>query len=91
MNGMFNMEELHGDFTYGIFDDFDWSKFTSYKQWLGAQEEFTVTDKYRKKKKFFWGKPCILLSNVLPIFENYDAAWVAMNCFIIDIQNKLFV
>lgn len=86
---MFNMEELHVSVDYGIFDDFDWSKFTSYKQWLGAQAEFTVTDKYRKKMKFLWGKPCILLSNTLPAFD--DNNWIVANCFIIDIQNKLFI
>lgn len=89
MNGMFNMEELHVSSTYGIFDDFDWNKFGSYKQWLGAQAEFTVTDKYRKKLKFLWGKPCIILSNNLPTFE--DMTWVAMNCIIFNLQNKLFI
>lgn len=57
MNGMFNMDELHADCKYGIFDDFDWTKFTSYKQWLGAQAEFTITDKYRKKNVCFGVNP----------------------------------
>lgn len=62
-NGMFNLEDYDETVDYIIFDDFDWEYFGSKKQWWGAQREFTVTDKYRKKKTIKWGKPMIYLCN----------------------------
>lgn len=83
------MDELYANILYAVFDDFpDWSKWSSYKQWLGAQQEFTITDKYKAKKKFTWGKPCIILTNTLPNFE--DTNWINLNCTTIFIQNKLY-
>jgi len=88
LNGGFDLGELDETKAYAIFDDFDWTTFKSYKQWLGCQRLFTVTDKYRKKMQFHWGKPCILLSNQRP--EGWDEEWLAVNCEIIRINNKLF-
>ena len=52
-NGYFNMDQLTTNAEYAIFDDFeDWSTFKQYKQWLGAQQQFVVTDKYKKKLDF---------------------------------------
>lgn len=89
-NGMFNVDEWDDSVAYAIFDDFnDWSLWFTYKQFLGAQEEFVVTDKYRGKRTVKWGKPCVLLSNEMPLFK--DMNWVQVNCFIVDIlDNKLF-
>lgn len=88
-NGLFNLDKLDPDATYAVFDDWDdWSKFWNYKQWIGAQREFDATDKYRSKRVFTWGKPCIILSNTLPNFT--DMAWIRSNCFILNVQNKLF-
>jgi len=84
---MFNLDALEASSLYSIFDDFfDWRKFSSYKQWLGAQDEFTLTDKYRKKVVFKWGKPTIILSNQYPDFE--DGLWIKANCFIVQINNN---
>lgn len=78
-NGMFNLEGWNDSADYAIFDDWDdWNRFTQYKQWLGAQSEFTVTDKYKRKCTKSWGKPTIILSNSQPTFSDY--AWVAVNC-----------
>lgn len=88
-NGMFNLEQWNPDAQYAIFDDWeDWDKFYNYKQWLGAQKEFTVTDKYRKKQNITWGKSCILLSNQNPHFK--DNEWININCFTVFITNKLY-
>lgn len=88
-NGLFNIDDWNPDAKYAIFDDFfDWSKFSQYKQWLGAQHQFTATDKYRKKRTLIWGKPCILLSNQLPGFGDMD--WVRSNCFILNVMGPLF-
>lgn len=86
-NGMFNLEKWDDDAAYAIFDDFpDWSTFRHYKQFLGAQSEFEITDKYRRKRTVRWGKPCILLSNVDPGFP--DGHWVLGNCTKVDIGIK---
>jgi len=75
---------------YAIFDDLtSWESFSTYKSWLGAQEEFVTTDKYKKKMPIVWGKPCIVLSNQLPMFP--DEQWIIENCFIVQITNKLYL
>lgn len=80
-NGYFNMEQLSFESKYAVFDDFeDWSTFKQYKQWLGAQRQFVVTDKYRRKRDFLWGRPSVVLSNVDPAFKDFD--WVKKNCFV---------
>lgn len=88
-NGMLNLDDWDTRAEYAIFDDFDdWSRFYLYKQFLGAQLCFVITDKYRKKMTVQWGKPCIVLSNIYPDFK--DQIWVEANCFIEHIENKIF-
>lgn len=88
-NGAFNLDDWSDSVEYAVFDDFpDWSKFLSYKQFLGGQHQFTVTDKYRKKMTVKWSKPCIILSNDLPNFP--DMEWVKANCLILKVSGKLF-
>lgn len=48
---------------YAVFDDFEWAYMPSKKAWWGGQQQFTITDKYRKKKTIKWGKPIIYLCN----------------------------
>lgn len=53
-NGMLMLDLWDSDAEYAIFDDFeDWSRFYNYKQFLGAQKEFILTDKYIKKNRWF--------------------------------------
>lgn len=88
-NGMFDLGSWDDNAQYAIFDDWqDWSKFYNYKQWLGAQREFTVTDKYRRKRTIKWGKPCIVLANAEPLFE--DGQWIKANCFKCNLVAKLY-
>lgn len=83
------MDSLDELAEYAIFDDWDdWSTFRQYKQWLGAQRQFTVTDKYKKKQQWNWGKPCIILSNHNPLFKDY--LWIKENCIICEIKSPLF-
>lgn len=88
-NGAFCLDLWDKDAKYAVFDDWpDWSKFTWYKQFLGAQREFVITDKYRKKLNVTWGKPVIIVSNILPVFE--DINWINANCIIVEITSPLF-
>lgn len=88
-NGLFNLEKWNTEAEYAIFDDWeDWSRFYNYKQFLGAQKEFELTDKYMKKKTVTWGKPCIILSNEEPNFKDHN--WILLNCITETLKNKLF-
>lgn len=49
-NGMFDLTVFNSASEYAIFDDFDFTKFYSPKQWFGAQKQFALTDKYKKRK-----------------------------------------
>jgi hypothetical protein len=49
---------------YVVFDDIDWETIKkSSKSWFGAQQDFSVSDKYRQKKRIKGGIPCIYLCN----------------------------
>lgn len=86
---MFSLDTFNPDAEYAIFDDWeDWDRFYNYKQFLGAQEEFVVSDKYRKKRTIRWGKPCIVISNTLPAFKDMD--WIHLNCVIYYVNEPLF-
>lgn len=83
------MDELRDDAEYAVFDDISggFKFFPNYKGWLGCQAEFTVTDKYRAKKKFKWGKPSIMLMNSNPADDPHvDYEWLEGNCEIIFIS-----
>lgn len=58
---------------YCCFDDISWknSCFANegYKAWIGAQDEFDVTDKFEHKTEIKWGKPCIVLRNRDPFLH----------------------
>ena len=81
-----------GDVNYAIFDDIHSLKYwPAYKFWLGAQETFTVTDKYKGKATFDWGRPCIYLNNNDPRADpDGDADWLDANCIFITVQEALF-
>jgi len=94
MCGQFNLDDFRDDVLYGVFDDFtiDSIKY-SYKQWMGCQKQFTLTDKYKRKRTVKWGKPSIFLMNN-PVYEELkstlDFNWVEGNCDIVLLTNKLF-
>lgn len=81
-------------FSYWVFDDFPAERVKSnYKQFMGGQREFTVTDKYLKKSTIINFGPAIYLFNSPEWDACYtvlDMHWVQENCTIIQINNKLY-
>jgi len=80
---------------YIIVDDVPWERFGCWKQILGAQEEFVMTDKYMKKVRVRnWGKPAIFLCNedndpmvkATPI----EKEWLKANCVFVKLMGKLY-
>jgi len=91
--GQFNLDGWDTDAKYCVLDDIDITFFPHYKCFLGCQEEFTVTDKYRKKKTVRFGIPTIWLANpeadirdVLPRARD----WLTVNCEFVVLMNPLF-
>ena len=61
----------------------------------GAQRQFTVTDKYTKKKVFDnWGKPCIWLNNQNPLFipnlPDWQREYLEANCIFVNLDHRLY-
>lgn len=79
---------------YAIWDDIGWNNAAlagdSYKAWLGGQEDFSCTDKYKGKRTIEWAKPCIYLTNNDPFkgLRPADANWLLGNCFLVDVGEK---
>ena len=89
---MFNLEAYDDTCTYAIFDDIlgGLNNFSTYKQWLGCQMEFTVTDKYKRKKRLDWGgRPTIWIANDDPRTATVDQEWLEGNCTIVYIGETL--
>lgn len=89
---MFNMDECTQNADYAVFDDLigGFEFFRNYKAWLGCQEEFTLSDKYKKKVKFCWGKPTIMCMNEDPLMSPHvDTDWLLGNCEIVHISDPL--
>lgn len=63
-NGYFSLADFTSEKAYVIFDDVPWERMKNlYKYFFGAQKEFILCDKYMKKRRVRWGKPCIFLCN----------------------------
>jgi hypothetical protein len=102
--GMHNLDNWVDDVGYIIFDDWPWDfkKFELCKSIIGCQEQFTMTDKYVKKKTISnWSRPCIILNNprcdIVTKISNDDnfhqthLSWIEDNCTTVDIKDrKLF-
>lgn len=82
-------------FNYVVFDDVPWKNFEHYaKAFFGCQRDFSVSDKYRKKKRISGGVPCIYLANP----EDFAGAcqefcltnWGQQNVQIVFLNNKLY-
>lgn len=89
-NTFFDLRLWDDSAEYAIWDDMEqWTKFP-YKAWVGAQRQFTVTDKYARKRTIQWGKPSILLMNQNPKDIDWDYDWIKGNCFILNVVGKLY-
>lgn len=75
------------DVKYAVFDDIHSLKFfPMWKFWMGAQETFTVTDKYKGKMTFNWGRPIIWCNNKDPREDaDADIDWIDANCVIVQV------
>jgi len=81
-----------------VFDDIagGFGYFPNYKQWMGGQFDFQVTDKYRRKRQVPGGWPCIWLCNEDPRLAHYkwdqgpDFAWMEDNCEFVEITDAIF-
>lgn len=96
-NGTWNWREFDENKSYTIFDDVDFKFFGPYwKQFFGAQRQFTVNPKYGKRRTIKWGKPSIWLSNrdgdprLIHSRGTPEYEWLSMNCVFVDIYNPLF-
>lgn len=93
-NGAFDLGIWDDEADYIIFDDMDWKWFPYKKQFIGAQRQFVVTDKYRKKKTIHWGKPCICIWNPdndpWPFFSAREEMWYKENTIKVHLSECLF-
>lgn len=89
-NNMFNIDLWDPQAEYAVFDDIDWKYFPAKKSFLGAQKQFCLADKYRKKRLLKWGKPCIILCNPEDAPTEWAITWYRENCIQEQIYNKLY-
>ncbi|QCX35055.1 replication-associated protein [Blackfly DNA Virus 18] len=80
---------------YVVFDDISWDSIKgTAKSWFGAQRDFTVSDKYRRKRRMPGGVPCIFLINpdayVLDCYNFITGAWGKENIDVVWLRNKLY-
>ena len=63
--------------------------------YLGAQQEFVGTDKYKRKQVLHnWSKPCIWLNNKSPVDETQDQVtkdWLLANCIFVNLKHRLYL
>lgn len=93
-NGSIDLGTWDDDAEYVIFDDFEWRYLPFKKQFIGCQKEFTITDKYRRKRTIKWGKPSIVISNddndPWKEMSFSDKEWYSANSIRVTIDNPLF-
>lgn len=86
------MDDFADDCQYAVFDDIQggFEYWHSYKGWLGAQKQFVITDKYKKKRTIYWGKPSIVCMNEDPYLQRgVDYEWLQGNCYIIHVTDPI--
>lgn len=96
--GSFNQRTLLSigvdNIDYIIWDDVSWKdsalKNENYKNWMGGQDRFTISDKFERKMDVTWGKPCIFLSNKDPLIglPHEDVSWLEANCIIVHLGDE---
>lgn len=91
-NHLFNIDLWNPQAKYIIFDDMEIDYIPALKAFWGAQQEFTLTDKYRKKRNIQFGKPMIFLCN-----EDFDprksklwSLWHSNNCTFVEVENNFY-
>lgn len=95
-NTMYNLDDLiKPNIDYIVMDDIPYDRFPAFKGFVGAQQTFTMTDRYRKKHTIQWnGRPCIICINKDMEYENHlnqdELRWFRDNTVKIHVQNKLY-
>nr|UBQ66234.1 Rep protein [crane CRESS-DNA virus] len=90
--GLFSLDESIEGVSYGVFDDMQGGLeyFHSYKFWLGCQNQFYATDKYKGKKLIKWGRPSIYIANIDPRSDKgADVEWLEANCIFVYIGESI--
>lgn len=75
---------------YLVMDDIEWQYVPNKKPFFGAQEHFTMTDKYKGKKTVDWGKPLIFLCNYNPQECEGWGQWYDERMIVVEITHKMF-
>lgn len=93
----FNLDDVDTSKRYAVFDDIrlDEKSYWYWKAWLGGQEQFTITDKYRKKFTIKWGKPVIWLCNPASDLrklnlEIEEGDWLRESCVFVNVEERMF-
>lgn len=93
----FNLELWDDQAEYAVFDDMDIDPdvplekyFRSWKCFFGAQKEFTVTDKYCRKRNVKWGKPIIWISNNELNCNSNTLNYIRANSVRVNVLNDLY-
>jgi len=77
-----------------VLDDIKWEYVPAKKALFGGQKEFTLSDKYRRKRRIKWGKPIILLFNEdedpWPLLSELERKFYKENVIRVFINNKIF-
>lgn len=96
MSCYFNLSLWDDEAEYIIFDDMDIpgknleDYFRSWKCFFGAQKEFTLCDKYKKKQKVHWGKPMIYISNDEIQCNTKTMDYIRKNSVIVNVYNTFY-
>ncbi|KAF8460350.1 hypothetical protein DFH94DRAFT_618626, partial [Russula ochroleuca] len=96
LNNSWDITQIDETSNYIVVDDMPFSDPHHFKNWqpfLGSQLQFTVTDKYTRKKPIRWGKPCIYLNNQDPLEANlpdWQKQWLQANCIFVNLDHRLY-
>jgi hypothetical protein len=89
---LFDLRTLDEDADYMVLDDLvdGFKTLPEWKFWMGGQLEAVINDKYCKKKRVRWGKPCIFLANDDPrdALNEGDRRWVEANCMFVHVPSR---
>lgn len=93
----FELDAWDEDASYMVIDDMPMDKIPAWKVFLGSMGETVVYDRYRPKRRIYWGpkKCCIILCNPGVDWRYHDiwkkeVEWCEANVEVIEINNLLF-
>lgn len=89
------LKETFWQHGYVVFDDIEWTSIaSSAKSWFGAQADFSVSDKYRRKRRIRGSLPLIFLINpdawCGDLRSFVTGPWGQKNISFVNINDKLY-